>query len=111
MDCVFCRIASKHMKSAVVGETERLIAVKDINPQAPTHLLIMPKKHYSTLLECEDRDLLGEMLEFACRTAREAGVDRSGFRTVINTNEDGGQTVFHLHMHIMAGRPLTGRMG
>lgn len=111
MDCVFCRIASKHMKAAVVGETERLIAVKDINPQAPTHLLIMPKKHYSTLLECEDRDLLGEMLEFACLTARAAGVDDSGFRTVINTNEEGGQTVFHLHMHLMAGRPLTGRMG
>lgn len=111
MDCVFCKIASKKIPAAVVHETDRVIVVKDINPQSPTHLLVMPKDHYSTILECKDRDLLGEMLEVARTVAKEIGVDKKGFRMVINTNEEGGQTVFHLHMHLMAGRPLMGRMG
>ncbi|MDO8426162.1 MAG: histidine triad nucleotide-binding protein [Deltaproteobacteria bacterium] len=110
-DCVFCRIASKKTPAKLVKETDRLIVIKDIHPQAPTHLLILPKKHYSTVLDCKDRDLLGEMLEAASEVAKELGVDKSGFRTVINTNEEGGQTVFHLHMHFIAGRPLMGRMG
>ncbi len=110
-DCVFCRIASKKVPAKIIKETDRLVVVKDINPQAPTHLLILPKAHYPTLLDCKDRDLLGEMLEAASDVARDLGVDRNGFRIVINTNEEGGQTVFHLHMHFMAGRPLMGRMG
>ncbi len=110
-DCVFCRIASKKTPAKLVKETDRLIVIKDIHPQAPTHLLILPKKHYPTVLDCKDRDLLGEMLEAASEVAKELGVDKSGFRTVINTNEEGGQTVFHLHMHFIAGRPLMGRMG
>lgn len=110
-ECIFCRIAEKKVHAAIVRETERVVAIKDINPQAPTHLLILPKAHYSTLLDCDDRDLLGEMLDVAKDIARELGVDKRGFRTIINTNEEGGQTVFHLHMHFMAGRPLTGRMG
>ncbi|MBI5469268.1 MAG: histidine triad nucleotide-binding protein [Deltaproteobacteria bacterium] len=111
MSCVFCKIASKEMKSTVVHETDNLVVIKDINPQSPTHLLILPRKHYSTILECDDRDLLADMLMAAKEAAKKAGVDEKGFRLVINTNEEGGQTVFHLHMHLMAGRSLMGRMG
>ena len=111
MGCVFCKIASKEMKSTVVRETESIVVIKDINPQSPTHLLILPKKHYASILECPDKDLLAEMLVVAKEVAKEAGVDERGFRLVINTNEEGGQTVFHLHMHLMAGRSLMGRMG
>lgn len=111
MDCIFCKIAEKKIPAGIVDETERLIIVKDINPQAPTHLLIMPKAHYATLLDCKDRDLLGEMLETAANVAEKLGVGKSGFRTIINTNRAGGQTVFHLHMHLLAGRALTGAMG
>ncbi len=111
MSCVFCKIASKEMKSAVVRETDSILVIKDINPQSPTHLLILPKKHYSSILDCQDKDLLAEMLVVAREVAKEAGVDERGFRLVINTNEEGGQTVFHLHMHLMAGRSLMGRMG
>lgn len=111
MSCVFCKIASKEMKSTVVRETDSIMVIKDINPQSPTHLLILPKKHYSSILDCPDKDLLAEMLVVAKEVAKEAGVDERGFRLVINTNEEGGQTVFHLHMHLMAGRSLMGRMG
>lgn len=111
MSCVFCKIASKEMKATVVHETDSIVVIKDINPQSPTHLLILPKKHYSTILECSDRDLLADMLVVAKEVAKKAGVDEKGFRLVINTNEEGGQTVFHLHMHLMAGRSLVGRMG
>lgn len=110
-DCVFCKIASKKMPSTVVNETGRILVVKDTNPQAPTHLLVIPKTHYSTLLDCDDTSLLGEMIEAAKETAKKLGIAESGFRTVINTNAGGGQTVFHLHMHLLGGKPLTGRMG
>lgn len=111
MDCIFCKIASRGAKAAVVEETARLVVIRDINPQAPAHFLIIPKEHYPTVLDCKDRDLLGEMLEVAGQVARKFGFDQKGFRTVINTNEEGGQTVLHLHMHLLAGRPLAGRMG
>ncbi|MCL4873144.1 histidine triad nucleotide-binding protein [bacterium] len=110
-DCIFCRIGRKEVKSDIVLESERLIAIKDINPQAPTHILIIPKAHYGTLMDCDDKELLAEMIETAKALARKLGLDKRGFRTVINTNEEGGQTVFHLHMHFMAGRTLLGRMG
>lgn len=110
-DCIFCKIASKEMKGDVVRENDRLMVVRDIDPQAPVHLLVIPKRHYTNLLECEDRDLLGEMLATAAEAAREEGVANKGFRTVINTNDEGGQTVWHLHMHVLAGRPLTGKLG
>ena len=111
MDCIFCKIVSKEIKSAVVFETAGVIVIKDVNPQAPAHLLAIPKKHYSTLLDCEDTGLLAGLFSAAVQAAKSAGIDKSGFRTVVNTNEDGGQTVFHLHMHILGGRPLSGRMG
>ncbi|OGP14855.1 MAG: histidine triad nucleotide-binding protein [Deltaproteobacteria bacterium GWA2_54_12] len=110
-ECIFCKIAEKKIKAEIVSETGKVMVIKDINPQAPTHLLIIPKAHYPTLMDCEDRELLGELLQTAQNIARELGLEDRGFRTVINTNEEAGQTVFHLHMHFMAGRPLTGRMG
>lgn len=110
-DCIFCVIGRKEAKAEVVHESERLVVVKDINPQAPTHLLVIPKEHYATLMDCGDKELLSEMLETAKALAVKLGLDKRGFRTIINTNEEGGQTVFHLHMHFMAGRPLLGRMG
>ncbi|MBI5233348.1 MAG: histidine triad nucleotide-binding protein [Deltaproteobacteria bacterium] len=111
MDCIFCRIAKKEIPSTIVLETENLMVIKDMNPQSPVHLLIIPKTHYSTLLDCSDKMLLADMLVTANEAAKKTGVDKKGFRIIINTNEEGGQTVFHLHMHLMAGRPLSGMMG
>lgn len=111
MDCIFCKIASKEAKSSVALENDRFIVIKDINPQAPKHMLVITKEHFTTFLDCADKGLLGDMLLMAKEAAKKAGIDESGFRCVINTNEEGGQTVLHLHMHILGGRPLTGRMG
>jgi histidine triad (HIT) family protein len=112
MDCIFCKIASKEIKAALVDETDDLVVIKDISPQAPVHMLVIPKKHYTSILDCAtDTRLLGEMSAAAVRAARGAGVDESGFRIAVNTNDEGGQTVFHLHMHVLGGRQLTGRLG
>lgn len=111
MDCIFCKIANKEIPSTIVLENYSLIAIKDINPQAPVHILIIPKRHYSTLLECKEKDLMGDMLSMANQVAVKLGVNEKGFRVVINTNQEGGQIVFHLHMHLLAGRPLSGAMG
>ncbi|MFQ5328428.1 MAG: histidine triad nucleotide-binding protein [Thermodesulfobacteriota bacterium] len=110
-DCLFCKIIAREIPSTIVSESERLITIEDINPQAPTHLLVIPKEHFTTLLDCKDEGILGAMLGTANRLAEERGFGESGFRTVINTNEDGGQVVRHLHMHILAGRALSGGMG
>lgn len=110
-ECVFCKIAGKKIDAAIVHETGRLVVIKDIHPQAPTHLLIMPKEHYRSLMECEDAQIMAEMLGAAKDVAKKLGIAERGFRLIMNTNEEGGQTVFHMHMHLMAGRALTGRMG
>jgi histidine triad (HIT) family protein len=111
MDCIFCSIAAGKIPAEVVHTTDRLVVVKDVNPQAPTHLLVIPKKHYRNIVECDDTSIFGEMISTAVDVAKEHGFVDAGFRTTINTNEEGGQTVWHLHMHLMAGRPMTGRMG
>jgi histidine triad (HIT) family protein len=111
MDCIFCKIAKKEIPSTVVHETDNIVVIEDINPQAPTHLLLIPRAHYPTLLECDESGLLAEFFTASREAAKKAGVDETGFRLVVNTNEEGGQTVFHLHMHLLAGRPLSGRMG
>ncbi|MBI5599900.1 MAG: histidine triad nucleotide-binding protein [Deltaproteobacteria bacterium] len=111
MDCIFCRIAGKEIPSKVVHETENVLVIKDIDPQAPVHLLLIPKAHYPTLLDCDDTRLFGEIIEAAKDAAKKSGVDKSGFRLTVNTNEEGGQTVFHLHMHLLGGRALAGKMG
>ncbi len=111
MECIFCEIAKKNIQSKIVLETEKIIVIEDISPQAPTHLLLVPKAHYATLLECSDRELLSEFFIVAKEAAKKAGVDEKGFRLVVNTNDEGGQVVRHLHMHLMAGRALSGKMG
>ncbi len=108
-DCIFCSIARGLMKAAVVAETADLVAFRDINPQAPTHVLVIPKKHVDSLNELPEADapLLGKMALLAREIARGEGIDRRGWRAVINTNREAGQSVFHLHMHILGGRPMS----
>lgn len=107
--CLFCRIASGEIPSAIVHQDDTLVAFKDITPQAPLHILIVPRRHIATVndLTPDDDALVGSMARLAARLAREHGYDERGFRTVFNCNADAGQTVFHLHMHLLAGRGLT----
>lgn len=107
-DCLFCKIAARQIPSKVVYEDERLIVIEDINPQAPLHCLVIPKQHVATLndLTGSTDSLVGEMTRRAAAIARERGYADRGFRTVFNCNRGAGQTVFHLHLHLLAGRPL-----
>jgi histidine triad (HIT) family protein len=107
-DCLFCRIATGQVPASVVYEDERLIAFNDINPQAPTHVLLIPRRHIATLndLGPEDDGLIGEMTRRAAAIAVERGISAKGFRTVFNVNQDAGQTVFHIHLHLIGGRRL-----
>ena len=106
--CLFCRIINREIPASIVYEDERLLAFNDINPQASTHVLIVPKRHISTLNDLEPGDdaVVGEMVRRAAAIAGERGIDASGFRAVFNTNRDAGQTVFHIHLHLIGGRSL-----
>ncbi len=108
MSCLFCRIISGEIPSAKVYEDDQLIAFKDITPQAPLHVLIVPRKHIATLNELtpDDDGLVGAMTRHAATIAKANGYDASGFRTVFNCNQDAGQAVFHIHLHLLAGRTL-----
>ena len=108
MSCVFCRIVAGEIPATKVHEDERLVAFKDLNPRAPMHALIIPRKHVATLndLTASDDALVGEMIRLAGSLARSQGYDASGYRTVFNCNADAGQTVFHIHLHVLAGRKL-----
>lgn len=107
-DCLFCKMAAGNIKPDLVMETPSLIAFRDIRPQAPTHVLVVPRKHISTLNEVVARDagLVGEMLLAAQKIAKQEGIAESGYRLVMNCNADGGQTVFHIHMHVLGGRRI-----
>ena len=107
-ECLFCKMVSGVIPCDKVHENENVLAFRDIDPKAPTHILIIPKKHITTLNEINenDQDLLGELLLTAKKIAKDEGIDTSGYRTVINCNSDGGQTVFHIHMHLLGGRPM-----
>jgi len=109
VDCLFCKILKGQIPASIVYEDERLIAFKDINPQAPLHALIVPKRHIASLneLTAEDDELVGEMVRRAAAIANQQGYAERGFRTVFNTNAEAGQTVFHIHLHLLAGRGLT----
>ncbi len=104
--CLFCRIASGEIPASIVAEDEHCLAFRDIGPQAPTHVLVIPRQHLTSLNEADDPMLLGRLLLMARRVAAELGVEASGYRCVINTNADGGQTVFHLHCHVLGGRAM-----
>jgi len=105
-ECLFCKVARGEIPAGVVKRAGRLLAFRDINPQAPTHLLVIPTEHVGSLDEARDGALLGELLLFARDVAREAGLAERGYRVVLNTNADGGQTVFHLHAHLLGGRTM-----
>ena len=107
-NCIVCKIVSGEIPSEKIYEDEKAVAFNDINPQAPTHILIVPKKHLDSLDAANpaERDLLGHLLLTAAEIARQKGFAGPGYRVVINTNADGGQTVFHLHIHLLAGRPF-----
>lgn len=105
-DCLFCRIIAGHIPAAMVHQDDTLVVFKDINPQAPLHLLIVPKKHITSLnaLTPEDDALIGVMMRRAAALAKIHGYHERGYRTVFNTNGDAGQTVFHIHLHVLGGR-------
>ena len=107
-DCLFCRIIRREIPASIVYEDERVLAFNDINPQAPTHVLLVPKRHISTLndLVPGDDSLVGELNRRAAAIADERGISAGGYRTVFNTNSAAGQTVFHIHLHLLGGRPM-----
>jgi histidine triad (HIT) family protein len=107
-ECLFCRIINREIPGAIVYEDERVLAFSDINPLAPTHVLIVPKRHITSLndLSVEDDQLVGELVRRAAAIAKERGIAAGGFRTVFNTNPDAGQTVFHIHLHLLGGRTM-----
>lgn len=106
--CIFCRIAAGEIPARIVHQNDELIVIEDIAPVAPVHLLLIPRRHVTSLLELAEGDdtLVGRIHRVAARLARERGVADSGFRVVVNTNRDGGQSVFHLHFHLLGGRSL-----
>jgi histidine triad (HIT) family protein len=108
-DCLFCRIIEGTVPGAIVHKDERVVAFKDVNPQAPMHVLVVPRRHIATLndLSVEDDDLVGEMIRRAAALAKEYGHAEGGYRTVFNCNANAGQTVFHIHLHLLAGRRMT----
>jgi histidine triad (HIT) family protein len=108
-DCIFCKIATHQLNAQIIYEDEDFLAFKDINPAAPIHVLIIPKLHFGSLLDmgAQQSDLAARLLLTATKVARELGVAEEGFRMVINTGVNGGQTVHHLHLHLLGGRFMT----
>ena len=109
MSCLFCRIIDKEIPSKIIYENEQVLAFEDTNPQAPTHILVVSKKHISTSLEISggDNELIGLMFQTANKIAKDRGVAERGFRLVMNCNQEAGQTVFHIHLHLLAGRRMS----
>jgi histidine triad (HIT) family protein len=107
--CIFCQIAAREKPATIYYEDDSCVVLQDVHPRAPVHFLVIPRKHYTSLNDVthDDEPLMGHLLAVAVRVAREKGIDGSGYRTVINTNAEGGQTVFHLHLHVMGGRRMT----
>ena len=108
MGCIFCDIIQKKIPAKVIYEDDHALAFEDIRPQAPIHTLVIPKKHISTNLELQENDnnLIGHLFQVANNLARDKGIAERGFRLVMNCNPDAGQTVFHIHLHILGGRPM-----
>ncbi len=109
MSCVFCRIASRQAPATIIYEDEQAVAFRDIAPQAPVHILIIPREHISGPLDVsEDREeLIGHLVAVAAKVARQEGLAADGYRLVLNQGRNGGQSVFHLHMHLLGGRRMT----
>ena len=110
MDCLFCKISNGEIPSKFIYEDESVVAFRDINPQAPQHVLIVPRKHIASInaFQDEDKELAAHILvDVVPKLAKELKIDESGFRVVINTGDEGGQTVHHLHVHLIGGRSMT----
>jgi histidine triad (HIT) family protein len=107
-DCIFCRIIRKEMPAKSVHEDEQVVAFDDINPQAPTHVLVVPRKHIAGLNDVAEEDLalIGHIHRVAAEVARQRGIAESGYRTLFNTGRGAGQSVFHLHLHVLGGRGM-----
>lgn len=111
-DCVFCRIVAREIPATIVRETDQTLAFRDANPQAPVHVLVVPKVHVVTVSELSgNRDLLGVLLQECVAVAGAEGVADSGYRVAVNTGEQGGQVVQHCHFHVLGGRQLAGSLG
>ena len=111
--CIFCKIVSKEAKAEIVYHDEQVTAFRDLHPVAPTHILIVPNKHIESVgtLEAEDEQLTGHLFIVARKLAEEAGIARGGYRLITNTGSNGGQTVFHLHLHLIGGQRMRYPMG
>lgn len=107
-DCLFCKIINRQIPGSIVYEDDRVLAFDDLNPQAPTHVLVVPKRHIASLneLSVEDDQILGELVRRGAAIAKERGISEGGYRTVFNTNRDAGQSVFHIHLHLLGGRSM-----
>ena len=107
-DCLFCSISAKKIPADIIYEDSEAVAFNDINPKAPVHVLIIPKKHISTILDITDEDnaLIGHLFRLAGKIAKGKGIAERGFRLVMNTNADAGQSVFHIHLHLLGGRQM-----
>ena len=106
MDCIFCKIAKKEIPSSIVYEDDKMLAFNDIAPQAPVHILVIPKKHVSTVAELEDMEVVKDLFSMMKVIAEEKGIAKTGYRIVVNHGKDAGQAVPHLHFHLLGGRPL-----
>ena len=108
VECLFCKIANKEISSDIVYEDDKFLGFQDINPQAPVHILIVPKKHIPSVdhLELEDKELIGELFLVAQKIAREQGIAKAGYRLVFNVGRKAGQTVDHIHLHLIGGKTL-----
>lgn len=102
--CLFCRIIDRQIPATIVAETDDCIAFRDVNPQAPVHILVIPRQHVSSLNDATDAAMIGRLSLLAAELAKKYGIEGSGYRTVVNTNADAGQTVFHVHLHLLGGR-------
>lgn len=107
-DCLFCKMVSGEIEPDLVYEDDEVVAFRDINPQAPTHVLVVPREHIATLNELQPRhaELVGRMFLAAKEVARKEGIEQRGYRTVINCNREAGQSVFHVHLHVLGGRAM-----
>jgi len=107
--CIFCKIAAREIPAEILHESDRVVAFRDTDPKAPTHVLLIPKEHIASIADIEDRhgDMLADIAQAAAHLARTEGIDDSGWRLVTNVGRGAGQSVFHLHFHLLGGRPMT----
>ncbi|MSS76169.1 MAG: histidine triad nucleotide-binding protein [Methyloglobulus sp.] len=105
-DCLFCKMVAGDIKPDVVFENDAILAFRDINPQAPVHILVIPKRHITTLNDLDDARLGGQILQVAVALAKQKGLAEDGYRTMFNCNKNGGQAVYHLHLHLLGGRQM-----